>query len=210
MSISYLLSLLFFISFQIVSAQEKPNPLYWGIQIGHSTQQIYPLKDKDYKLTQHHVIGHISLNQFQLGDFKLDILSELGYYFSKHQLLNKWFTTTTYFDDFPEDFQQKMLAKKTIHQLAAHLGMTFNWHFNPRVAVFGYGSIGPMWTSQQTERLAAGLAFSDNIGLGIKVKYNEYFWISSTLVLRHESNADLKFPNSGHNTVGVRLGLLFN
>ena len=67
-----------------------------------------------------------------------------------------------------------------------------------------------MWTSQQTERLAAGLAFSDNIGFGLKLKYNEHFWISSTLVLRHESNADLKFPNSGHNTVGVRLGLLFN
>ena len=140
----------------------------------------------------------------------MDILSELGYYFSKHQLLNKWFTTTTYFDDFPENFQQKMLENKTIHQLAAHLGITFNWYFNPRVAIFGYGSIGPMWTSQQTERLAAGLAFSDNIGLGIKVKHKEFFWISSTLVLRHESNADLKFPNSGHNTVGVRLGLLFN
>ncbi len=202
--------LLFFISFQIVKGQEKPTLTDWGVQIGNSTQQIYLLKDKDYKLIQHHVIGHISLNQFQLEDFKLDILSELVYYFSKHQLLNKWFTTTTYFDDFPEDFQQKMLAKKTIHQLAAHLGITFNWHFNARVAVFVYGSIDTMWTSQQTERLTAGLVFSDNIGFGLKLKYNEHFWISSTLVLRHESNADLKFPNTGNNTFGVRLGLLFN
>ena len=82
MSISYLLPLLFFISFQIVKGQEKPTLPDWGVQIGHSTQQIYPLKDKDYKLIQHHVIGHTSLNQFQLGDFKLDILSELGYYLS--------------------------------------------------------------------------------------------------------------------------------
>ena len=67
-----------------------------------------------------------------------------------------------------------------------------------------------MWTSQETERLAAGFAFSDNIGLGVKVKYKQNFWISSALILRHESNANLKFPNSGHNSVGLRLGMMFN
>ena len=103
-----------------------------------------------------------------------------------------------------------MLAEKDIHQFAAHLGVTFNWLLNPKIAVFGYGSIGPMWTSQLTERLAAGFAFSDNIGVGLKVKYRKNIWISSTLVLRHESNADLKFPNSGHNTIGLRLGLVLN
>lgn len=137
-------------------------------------------------------------------------MSELGYYFSKHQLLNKWFTTTSFFEHFPADFQEYAMTKKNIHQLAAHLGMTFNWFLNPKIAVFGYGSIGPMWTSKLTERLAAGVAFSDNFGLGFKIQYNERLWISSTLVLRHESNADLKFPNSGHNTIGIRLGLVFN
>jgi hypothetical protein len=67
-----------------------------------------------------------------------------------------------------------------------------------------------MWTSQLTERLAAGFAFSDNIGFGVKVKYKEHFWVSSTLVIRHESNANIKFPNSGHNSVGFRLGLVIN
>ena len=102
------------------------------------------------------------------------------------------------------------LTEKNIHQLAAHLGVSLNWFINPKIAVFGYGSIGPMWTSQLTERLAAGFAFSYNIGLGVKVKYKEHFWVSNTLVIRHESNADLKFPNSGHNSVGLRLGLVFN
>ena len=55
-----------------------------------------------------------------------------------------------------------------------------------------------------------GFAFSDNFGFGIKVKYNENIWVSSTLVLRHESNANFKFPNSGHNSIGLRLGLVFN
>ena len=210
MRISYLRLLLILFTFQIVAGQEKPSLPDWGIHLGYATQQAFPFKDKDYKLTQYHILGHLRLKQLRLGNIKIEVLSELGYYFSKHQLLNKWFTTTSYFDDFQDDFQEKMLAEKNIHQLAMHLGVNLNWFLSSKIAVFGYGSIGPMWTSQITERLAAGFAFSDNIGLGIKVKYNEHVWISSTLVLRHESNADLKFPNSGHNSVGLRLGLVFN
>jgi hypothetical protein len=210
MRITYFRVLLTMSAFQIIAAQEAPNPADWGVHIGYATQQAFPFDNEDYKLIQHHILGHVRLQQFQLGSFKVDVLSELGYYFSKHQLLNKWFTTTSYFDDFPADFQEYAMTEKNIHQLAAHLGMTFNWFLNPKLAVFGYGSIGPMWTSKLTERLAADFAFSDNIGLGFKIQYNERLWISSTLVLRHESNANLKFPNSGHNSIGLRLGLVFN
>ena len=210
MRISYFRALIILSAFQIVAAQEEPSPPDWGIHIGYASQQAFPFDNEDYTLTQHHILGHLRLQQFQLGSFKVDILSELGYYFSKHQLLNKWFTTTSFFGDFPADFQEYAMTEKNIHQLASHFGMTFNWFLNPKIAVFGYGSIGPMWTSKLTERLAAGFAFSDNIGFGFKIQYNEQLWISSTLVLRHESNADLKFPNSGHNTIGLRLGLVFN
>ena len=67
-----------------------------------------------------------------------------------------------------------------------------------------------MWTSQQTERLAKGIAFSDNIGLGVKFKLSNRMWLSNLVIIRHESNANLKFPNSGHNTLGVRMGAVFN
>lgn len=210
MHISYLRLLPIIFTFQIVVGQKESIPSNWGIHVGYATQQAFPFKNKDYTLTQNNILVCLRLQQFQLGSFKVDVLSELGYYFSKHQLRNKWFTTTSNFDDFPENFQEKMLVKKNIHQLATHLGITLNWFLSSKIAVFGYGSVGPMWTSQETERLAAGFAFSDNIGLGMKLKYKKNFWISSVLILRHESNANLKFPNSGHNSVGLRLGVMFN
>ena len=210
MHISYLRLLPIIFTFQIVAGQKESIPPNWGIHVGYATQQAFPFKNKDYTLTQNNILVCLRLQQFQLGSFKVDVLSELGYYFSKHQLRNKWFTTTSNFDDFPENFQEKMLVKKNIHQLATHLGVTLNWFLSSKIAVFGYGSVGPMWNSQETERLAAGFAFSDNIGLGMKLKYKKNFWISSTLILRHESNANLKFPNSGHNSVGLRLGMMFN
>ena len=210
MRISYLLVLLSLFTFQIVAGQEKSSPPDWGIHLGYTTQQAFPFNSEDYKLTQHHILGHLRLQQYQLGGFKVDVLCELGYYFSKHQLRNKWFTTTSYFDDFQDNFQEKMLTEKNIHQLAVHLGVSFNWFISPKIAIFMYGSTGPMWTSQLTERLAAGFAFSDNLGLGMKVRYKEHFWLSTTLLIRHESNANIKFPNSGHNSVGFRLGLVFS
>ena len=210
MRISYLLVLLSLFTFQIVAGQEKSSPPDWGIHLGYATQQAFPFNSEDYKLTQHHILGHLRLQQYQLGGFKVDVLCELGYYFSKHQLRNKWFTTTSYFDDFQDNFQEKMLTEKNIHQLAVHLGVSFNWFISPKIAIFMYGSTGPMWTSQLTERLAAGFAFSDNLGLGMKVRYKEHFWLSTTLLIRHESNANIKFPNSGHNSVGFRLGLVFS
>tara|TARA_Y200000002_G_scaffold231362_1_gene191014 strand:- start:1627 stop:2259 length:633 start_codon:yes stop_codon:yes gene_type:complete len=210
MHISYLRLLPIIFTFQIVVGQKESSPSNWGIHVGYATQQAFPFKNKDYTLTQNNILVCLRLQQFQLGSFKVDVLSELGYYFSKHQLRNKWFTTTSNFDDFPENFQEKMLVKKNIYQLATHLGITLNWFLSSKIAVFGYGSVGPMWTSQETERLAAGFAFSDNIGLGMKLKYKKNFWISSVLILRHESNANLKFPNSGHNSVGLRLGVMFN
>ncbi len=210
MHISYLRLLPIIFTFQIVAGQKESIPPNWGIHVGYATQQAFPFKNKDYTLTQNNILVCLRLQQFQLGSFKVDVLSELGYYFSKHQLRNKWFTTTSNFDDFPENFQEKMMVEKNIHQLATHLGITLNWFLSSKIAVFGYGSVGPMWTSQETERLAAGFAFSDNIGLGMKLKYKKNFWISSVLILRHESNANLKFPNSGHNSVGLRLGVMFN
>ena len=210
MRISYLLVLLSLFTFQIVAGQEKSSPPDWGIHLGYATQQAFPFNSEDYKLTQQHILGHLRLQQYQLGGFKVDVLCELGYYFSKHQLRNKWFTTTSYFDDFQDNFQEKMLTEKNIHQLAVHLGVSFNWFISPKIAIFMYGSTGPMWTSQLTERLAAGFAFSDNLGLGMKVRYKEHFWLSTTLLIRHESNANIKFPNSGHNSVGFRLGLVFS
>ena len=111
MRISYLRLLPIIFTFQIVVGQKESIPSNWGIHVGYATQQAFPFKNKDYKLTQNNILGCLRLKQFRLGSFKIDVLSELGYYFSKHQLRNKWFTTTSNFDNFPENFQEKMLVK---------------------------------------------------------------------------------------------------
>ena len=191
-------------------SQESVLPNRWGIQLGYGTQQTSPFHSLDYDYQQGYILGHILLKKFTVKKIHFDLIAEGGYYISTHQLINKWFTTTELYNDFEEDFQYQMLQKKDIQQLVAHLGLEAYHFIHQKIQLYAYAALGPMWVSQQTERLASGLAFSDNIGMGIKVKLKGETWMNTSLVLRHESNANLKFPNSGHNTLGVRLGVVFN
>lgn len=196
--------------FLTTTAQEPKPPTYWGIHFGYGTQQTAPFHLLDYDFEQGHVLGQLGLKNIVLKKLHITLLAEGGYYYAQHQLINKWFTTTEFFSDFPDDFQQSMLQKKSIHQLVFHAAIELSHLITPKTQLFGYAAIGPMWTSQQTERLAKGIAFSDNIGVGLKFKLYQNMWLSNLVVLRHESNADLQFPNSGHNTLGVRIGVVFN
>lgn len=204
-----LVFILCFIFFNL-TAQDIKNSKRWGIHFGYSTQQTVPFHLSDYDLEQGHVLGQLRLKNYTLKKIELQLIAEAGYYYAQHQLMNNWFTSTEFFNHFPESFHQEMLQKKTIHQVAFHAAFELAYYLNPKTQVFGYAAIGPMWTSQLTERLAKGFAFSDNIGVGVKFKLSKKMWFSNMVIIRHESNANLKFPNSGHNTLGVRLGVVVN
>ncbi|MDG1821764.1 MAG: acyloxyacyl hydrolase [Flavobacteriaceae bacterium] len=193
-----------------IQSQEKKTAKRWGVQFGLGTQQAKPFHSLDYDYQNAFILGQIQLKNFQLNKINLSILAEGGYYKGQHKLINKWFAGTDKFDGFPDDFQQQMLKEKDLHQLAIHLAAELSYYVKQRIMIYFYSAIGPLWTSKQTERLAAGFAFSDNIGIGYKLRLTRNTWLDNSMVLRHESNADLKFPNSGHNTLGVRLGLVFN
>lgn len=205
----FLLFLFFLLPF-IGHAQKDTETLRWGVQLGYGTQQIKPFNLPDYFYKQGAVVGHVEVMKIHYKKIAFSLLAEVGYFKSTHQLLNKWFTTTTYFKHFPVDFQQNMMKKKDIHQVAFHIATEASYPICPKTRLFAYAALGPMWVSQETERLAQGFAFSDNIGLGIAIKLSKNTWLSNALVIRHESNLDLKFPNSGHNTLGVRMGIVFN
>lgn len=208
----FLLTLFCFLTVFNTHAQKKDEikPKRWGIQFGYGTQQTAPFHNPDYFFEQGAIIGQVELKKLAYKKIQLSLLAEGGYFKSTHQLLNKWFTTTDYFKDFPADFQQRMLKRKNIHQVAFHVAVEASYQIHSQVNLFASAAIGPLWGFQQTERLAKGLAFSDNFALGISFKLSKNTWLSNAVIIRHESNADLKFPNSGHNTIGIRTGVVFN
>jgi hypothetical protein len=68
------------------------------------------------------------------------------------------------------------------------------------------GSIGPMISDTETERLAKGFAFSDIVDLGVGYKVGKIMFEVRPGV-RHVSNANLQSPNSGLNSSNINFSI---
>jgi len=66
---------------------------------------------------------------------------------------------------------------------------------------------GPHFITAELDRQATGFIFSDNLFLGAMKGMKKNLLLNIQLGVRHISNANLKLPNRGVNTINFRLGL---
>ncbi len=120
-----------------------------------------------------------------------------AYHHAKHQLINRWYKL----DERDQAYAQKIpqyQELKTIREYVLSFGFVPQLKISEGLSVFGLASIGPLFTDTETERLARGLAFADVAALGLLIHCKN--WEIRMLVgIRHVSNANLLFPNNGHN-----------
>ena len=69
------------------------------------------------------------------------------------------------------------------------------------------GSIGPMITDTETERLSKGFTFADVLTLGFTFNVNRVTFDLTNI--RHISNTGLQKTNAANNTKNIDFGLLF-
>tara|TARA_Y100000815_G_scaffold257437_1_gene266006 strand:+ start:3642 stop:4244 length:603 start_codon:yes stop_codon:yes gene_type:complete len=130
----------------------------------------------------------------------LDLLFQPEWNTARHELLNYWFVNT---DAEREEFMQE----KKIEEYILNLGVVISKEILPWLEVYALGSIGPGYFDTRTERLAKGFAFSDNIALGINLGFMKNWSINIQPSFRHVSNANLKVPNGGYNSLNIEAGL---
>ncbi|AOW21999.1 hypothetical protein LPB138_03805 [Urechidicola croceus] len=75
------------------------------------------------------------------------------------------------------------------------------------MSIYAQGSIGPMITDTETERMAKGFAFSDVLSFGLSYKIKTII-LDLRYGVRHVSNAELQQPNSGYNSTNFEFGFL--
>ncbi len=66
---------------------------------------------------------------------------------------------------------------------------------------------GPHFISARLDRQARGFIFSDNLDLGSFIQIYKNYFVNLQLGLRHISNASLKLPNRGVNSLLFMIGL---
>ncbi|WP_317191309.1 acyloxyacyl hydrolase [Flavobacterium agrisoli] len=77
-----------------------------------------------------------------------------------------------------------------------------------KMSIYVLGSIGPLITDTETERMSSGFSFADVVAMGISNKINR-FTIDFRPSLRHVFNAGIQSKNSGYNTKNIEFGIYY-
>ena len=188
--------------------KKSDDALSLGLNFGKSAQDRFPFNNSNYLYKSTYLKAQINYRFSKKRKFSYEFNIEPSIYFSEHQLLNEYFVTPDYGDDYLEQ-RERFTKRRSFEEYAINFGFIVRYELFNNFSAYLLGSVGPMIATESTERLRKGLAFSDIAGLGLSLKVNT---ISFTIrgVVRHSSNADLREPNVGHNGVGFESGILFH
>jgi hypothetical protein len=186
-------------------AQDEHRSLRLGFTYGIGNKQFFPYNLPDYS---HNLKGYKGLINFTLRKSKIlsyELQFEPGIYKARHQLLNEFFIQPDRGANYLE-LRELFTKEITITEYALNVGILVRYNLKQSVSFYILGSLGPMFSDKETERLAKGFASSDIIALGVAYKIGKIM-LELRPGLRHVSNADLKYPNSGHNSSNIDFGI---
>ena len=183
----------------------KPNSI--GIYYGLGNERNFIFDDPDYLYKTHYLKASFN---YKLNDRKYQwgLAIQPQIHFLKHQLLNKFFV-----QPFQENFEENRIIFTKLKSMRLY-GLTFEINVRRKILnkteVLAFFAVGPGIIDTQTERLAKGFTFIENLGLGIRYELLSNFFIELKPNFNHVSNARLQLPNSGYNVLNLEIGLSLN
>ena len=205
--------LIFFISIiftnktstQEIEKKEQINRIRLGLNYGQASQANFPFNNQNYLYENTYFKIQVNYLLTQRKRLKFELNLEPSLYFSKHQLLNEHFITPESSPDYLEQ-RERFTKKKTFNEYAINVGLIARYKITNNLSTYLLGSIGPMISGKDTERLKKGFTFSDIIGVGFSYE-QKIILFDFRLTLRHNSNFEFYAQNSGHNSVGIESGI---
>ncbi|KUJ61871.1 hypothetical protein AR687_09920 [Flavobacteriaceae bacterium CRH] len=195
--------LLFLLCLFNMHAQEKQSNFAIGFNYGFGSE----FKNKDYTFTNHFYKLQLYYEVKKTKHFEYEILLQPEVNFARHQLLNFYFVK-------PEDpdyveKRVKYTQLKDIHEYVLNIGFLIRKPINKSCSFYVLGSVGPMITDTETERMSEGFAFADVLAIGFSVKCQKMEF-DIRPVIRHVSNAGLGNSNAGYNTKNIEIGVSYS
>lgn len=190
-----------FVAFQL-QAQEKSSNYRLGLSYGFGSE----FSNTDYTFENHFYKAQLYYKIKETKNFEYEVLIQPEINFGKHQLLNFYFVK-------PEtpNYQQKRdeyTRLKDVREYVLNCGFLVRKPIGKVCSFYVLGSVGPLITDTETERMSKGFAFADVLALGFTVGYNKMqFDIRPSL--RHVSNAGLGSSNAGYNTKNIEFGISY-
>ncbi|WDF64711.1 acyloxyacyl hydrolase [Flavobacterium sp. KACC 22763] len=185
-----------------LKAQEKSSKYRIGLSYGFGSE----FSNTDYTFENHFYKAQFYYEIKETRNFKYEILVQPEINFGKHQLLNFYFVK-------PEtpNYQQKRdeyTRLKDVREYVLNCGFLVRRPIGKVCSFYVLGSIGPMITDTETERMSKGFAFADVLALGFTAGYDNFRFDIRPSV-RHVSNAGLGSSNAGYNTKNIEFGISY-
>lgn len=200
--------ILFFISFTTMKgfAQEKNKKFKYGFNYGMGEQGVFPFHSKDYTYEVQFYKLQVNYLIKQKNKHSVELNIEPSIYIAKHQLLNEQFVRPDYGENYLEAREQ-FTQLKTMKEYSLGIGIIYRYQLNQKLSTYIIGSVGPMITDTETERMAKGFAFSDVFSIGFSHSISSIIF-DIRYGVRHVSNLNLSLPNSGYNATNIEVGFL--
>ncbi|WP_075340447.1 acyloxyacyl hydrolase [Tenacibaculum agarivorans] len=195
-----------FLNYNSLYAQEAKNRYSLGLNYGQASQNLFPLNDSDYLYNNQFLKLQVNYKLTQKQNFNFELLLEPSVYFVNYQLLNEQFIRSE--TDNYLALRRLYTQRRKFLEYALNIGILLRYNITNNFSSYLLASVGPMVSGADTERLKKGFAFSDVVGLGFALQQNRITF-DFRITLRHNSNLDFAFPNSGHNSSGIESGISF-
>ena len=197
----------FFIAIVICSsipfyAQDDDNRVEFGFAYGLGNE----FKNRNYTYTNQYFKLQLYYRIKDTKSFKYEFVLQPELNLATHQLLNLYFVKPDELDYIAKREQYTKL--KNVKEYVLNIGFMVRKPIFKSASIYVLGSVGPMITDTETERLSKGFAFADVLALGFTFKYNKVIFDVRPNI-RHVSNAGLQNTNSGYNTKNIDFGFLF-
>ena len=174
-----------------------------GYNVGYASVNNFIFKDDDYYYEVYLQKIQI-LYRVKSGILDYDFIFQPEVNRAQHKLFNPWFAghPNTY-----SERRERLMRHKFINEYIFNCGLILRTAINSNLNIYGLASIGPGYFDEDSERMAKGIGFSDNLALGINFQFFRRFVLDSRLGFRHVSNAEIKQPNEGYDALEFNLGI---
>lgn len=203
MSRKLLLILLILLSVCKTVGQVKKEKLAIGFNYGFGSE----FNNRNYTFTNHFYKAQLYYRLKETRNFQYEILVQPEINFGTHQLLNFYFVKPEEPDYIAK--RAKYVQLKDVHEYVLNIGFLIRKPISDRFSFYVLGSIGPMITDTETERMSDGFAFADVLALGFSAKVQR-FQFDIRPSVRHVSNAGLGSSNAGYNTKNIEFGISYS
>lgn len=175
-----------------------------GIQLLNAQEDSFLMNDPDYTYTSTTLKVQVfsTLKESARWSILLGIQPQIQW--NTHQLLNPFFVQGT--GPEVDALRSRFTTKKNILVAAIEPALVFQYKLSKWIRIEAMAGIGMGYIDTESERLAKGFTFIENIQLGVLVKSSNNGALFIGGSIGHTSNLNFKRPNSGYNLVGVALG----